>query len=214
MKCFQAALLLWLAWAIPASAQDVFSHPLNDRTHREVKTVTQRLASRPVIKADFRQTKTVARLSRTFISTGTMIFSVERGLLWQVQTPVAGATVMTRNRIAQKSPSGRISVIAGGAHDTFRRFAAIMQAVFSGDDILIEKEFNVFFRRTGGRRWEIGLVPKDTTVKGVIASLEIRGDDDLDGFVLREAGGDHVEYSFSRITYPATLSPADEKAFF
>ncbi|RPJ08424.1 MAG: outer membrane lipoprotein carrier protein LolA [Spirochaetaceae bacterium] len=204
----------FLATLIPATAQDVFSHPMDEASKPQVILICNRMGQHKVIKASFTQTKTITRLSRTFTSTGRMIFDVARGLLWEVRDPFPSATVMTRDRIAQRSSSGKISVLPASNNDTFRRFSATMQAVLNGDFKSIENGFVIHFMMPSDGRWIIGLVPRDRTLLGVIKAMEIWGASDLEGFSLKEASGDSVTYKFSGVSYPEKLDINDEKAFF
>jgi outer membrane lipoprotein-sorting protein len=214
MKSAVFSLFLLLLYSFSAEAQDIFAYPLNNQSRAEVTAITSRLASHKIIKASFTQTKEISRLSRTFTSKGNMIFAAERGLLWEVTKPFPSTTIITDEKIIQKSASGKISSLSVGDNDTFKRFSSTIQAIFKGDFPSIEKNFEIYFFKAAAGNWIIGLKPRDKTLRALIASIQIHGKIDLSEFILTEANGDTVTYRFSNITYPVELSPADEKAFF
>jgi outer membrane lipoprotein-sorting protein len=57
--------------------------------------VIARLASYPVVRADFVQERTQPSLTKRVVSTGRMVLSREHGLLWQVEAPVKVTLIFT-----------------------------------------------------------------------------------------------------------------------
>ena len=214
MKSAIFSLLILFLYTYSVNAQNVFSYPLNNRSRPLVMAISSRIASHKVIKAYFTQTKKISRLSRTFNSTGKMIFAADRGLLWEVISPFPSTTIITSNSLVQKSASGKISTLSVGDNDTFKRFSSTIQAIFKGDFPEIERDFKIYFFKASPGTWIIGLKPRDKTLRDIIFSIEIQGTVDLEKFILTESNGDTVSYEFTDITYPVELSPADEKAFF
>ncbi len=214
MKTLTLVPILLASCLATAAAQDVFAHPLTERGRPEVVAIAKRMASRPLVTASFTQTKRVAKLNKTFVSRGRMIFDASRGLVWETKSPFPGTLLMTKDAIKQKTAGGKTSVLASGDNDTFKRFAGVMQAVFSGDLESIEKEFDIFYLSPAAGSWIIGLKPRDKTLASVVGGLALKGADGLAGISLIETSGDKVEYAFTDVASPAALGPADEKAFF
>ena len=96
----------------------------------------------------------------------------------------------------------------------FRRFAETLQAVFAGNLAVIEEQFDLYFEGQAETQWRLGLVPKDATVRGVIASLEISGDTHLREVLLTEADQDTVRYTFTDIQSAGALTPDEARLFF
>ncbi|MBN1799477.1 MAG: outer membrane lipoprotein carrier protein LolA [Spirochaetales bacterium] len=214
MKSAIFSLLIFFLSTFPGDAQNVFSYPLTDSSRPEVKAISARIASHKLIKASFTQTKKISRLSRTLNSTGKMIFVVDRGLLWEVISPFPSVTIITSDRLVQKSASGKISTLSARDNDTFKRFSSTIQAIFKGNLPELERDFEIYYYKDTPSTWTIGLKPRDRTLRDIISSIEIHGAVDLEKFILTEANGDTVSYEFADITYPVELSAADEKAFF
>ena len=63
--------------------------------------VVERLASYPVVRADFLQERTVASLTKPVTSSGRMVLSRDQGLLWQVEQPVKATLVFSGNGTAE-----------------------------------------------------------------------------------------------------------------
>jgi outer membrane lipoprotein-sorting protein len=167
-----------------------------------------------VVEGTFTQTKHLKRLSKDFVSRGRFIFAADRGILWDVLTPFPSTTIVTRDRLVQRTPEGRTSVLDASANPVFRQVADTFQAVFSGNLKAFEEEFDLFFNNQEDVPWHLGLVPKDTAVRAVIPSMEIAGDAYVQELLVNEAGADTVHYSFSDVRTPSTLSADEEKLFF
>jgi hypothetical protein len=207
-----AALLL--AAGTLAAEQPVFDFPLTPAARPALVRICARIAQNHVVEGTFTQKKHVQRLSKDFVSQGRFIFAVDKGILWDVLTPFPSTTIMTRDRLVQRTPGGRTSVLDGAANPVFRRFADTLQAVFSGDLKAIEEEFDLFFDDRQEVPWRLGLVPRDSVVRAVISSMEIAGDVYVGELIVKEAGADTVRYSFSDVRTPAALSADEEKLFF
>jgi outer membrane lipoprotein-sorting protein len=176
--------------------------------------VCDRIRDDAIVRGSFSQVKTLARLSKSFISRGRFVFAVDRGILWELDTPFASTTIITGDRLVQRDPDGKTSILDGSANPMFRRFAETLQAVFAGNLAVIEEQFDLYFEGQAETQWRLGLVPKDATVRGVIASLEISGDTHLREVLLTEADQDTVRYTFTDIQSAGALTPDEARLFF
>lgn len=208
------AAALCLATGRAAAEQSIFDFPLTPASRPALSLVGSGIARNAVVEGTFTQTKHLQRLSKDFVSRGRFIFAVDKGILWEVLSPFPSTLVMTRDRLVQRTPQGGTSILDGSANPVFRRFADTLHAVFSGNLQAIEEEFDLFF--AGGRDlpWRLGLVPRDSTVRALMTSIEITGDVYVREVLLKEAGADTVKYSFSDLRSPEALSADEEKRFF
>jgi hypothetical protein len=216
MRIRLLALAACLCAAAPhlRAEASVFASPLTPAARPVLARVCGRISRDPVVAGGFTQVKHLKRLSKDFTSRGRFLFAVDKGILWEVLTPFASTTVITRERLVQRTPAGKTSTLEGGANPVFRRFADTLQAVFSGKLEHIEGEFDLFFDPRGETSWRLGLVPRDPTLKGVIASMEISGSEHLREVLLTEAGGDTVRYTFTDARSREALTADEDRLFF
>ena len=84
--------------------------------------IVERLASYPVVRADFVQERMVASLTKPVTSSGRMVLSREQGLLWQIDQPVKAVLVFGANGEGQtsRSPDARQTLpLLPGPHKPF-----------------------------------------------------------------------------------------------
>ena len=208
------AAILSLGAGRLVAEQSVFASRLTAASRPALARICSRISQDPVVEGTFTQTKHLKRLSKDFVSKGRFIFAVDRGILWDVRVPFPSTTVITRDRLVQRTPQGGTSVLDGSANPVFRRFADTLQAVFSGNLKTIEEEFDLFFTDRGDASWRLGLVPKDSAMRAVVSTMEIGGDTSVREVLVSEAGEDTVRYSFSDVRTPAALTADEEKLFF
>jgi hypothetical protein len=172
----------------------------------------ERIAANPVVTGSFTQTKRIVRLKKDFVSTGAFIFSGQLGVYWEVKKPFPSTTIMTADKLVQKTADGRASVMDAAGNATFKRFADTIQAVFAGRIAAMEKDFLLYFLPQG-TGWRLGLVPKEASVRKVIASMEIEGERYIKNFRLTEGTGDLVTYQFADSRFVQELGDHEKQLF-
>jgi hypothetical protein len=212
-RCLVLAALSLAAGRL-AAEQSVFDFPLAPASRPALERACGRIALDAVVEGSFTQTKHLERLSKDFVTRGRFVVAADRGILWEALTPFPSTTIMTRDRLVQRTPEGGTSVLEGSAIPVFRRFADTLQAVFAGNLRVIEEEFQVFFAEGQGEAWRLGLVPKDSALRALISSMQIAGDRYVREILLSEAGADTVRYSFSDLRSREALTADEEKLFF
>lgn len=157
-----AALLLL---SPPAWAED-----LADR-------IVARLASYPVVRAEFVQTRTVASLTKPVVSTGRLVFSRD-GLDWQVETPVKAEMVFSANGTAE-----------GGAAQA--EMGRLVRALVAGDLSELRQSFDI--EPHGDlERWTLELRPKRLEIAQHLRGIVLGGGQHLQAIDVVEANGDRL----------------------
>ena len=77
--------------------------PAVNAQNTELKQVFAQLGATPVVRAQFEQQKKLAALNKTYVSKGTVLFSKNQGVLWQIQSPVKADLVVTSRKLVQKT---------------------------------------------------------------------------------------------------------------
>jgi hypothetical protein len=161
-KYFLAGLLL-----LSASAR---ADDLADR-------IVERLASYPVVRAQFVQERTMASLTKPVISSGRLVFSRE-GLTWQVETPVKLSLLYS----ASASPEG-------GALQA--EMGRLIRALIAGDLRELRTTFDVM-PRGDLERWTLQLRPRTLEVAQYLRGIELAGSQHLEAIDVVEANGDRL----------------------
>jgi hypothetical protein len=186
-----------------ATADPVFSRPVSAETRAAMADSFGRLSEKAVVSGTFVQTKRIQRLGRDLVSKGEFLFSSKDGVYWKLTSPYPSTIVMTATKLVQVSESGETSVIDSKDNAVFKRIAGTMQAVFSGSLEALEADFKVHFQGNPSS-WRLGLVPKEKSVRDIVASIVVEGDESIRRLTLAEGSGDFIVYAF------ATTRRADE----
>jgi hypothetical protein len=207
-------LVLGGASAAPDTSRSdpVFSHPLGADARPAMNASFGRLSEKAVVAGSFVQTTRVQRLGRNLVSKGEFLFSAKDGVYWKLTSPYPSSIVMTATKLVQVSESGEKSVIEAKDNLVFQRVAGTMQAVFSGRPEALEREFEAYFQGDASS-WRLGLVPKDKSVRGIVASLVVEGGDSIRALRLNEASGDVVTYSFETARKADDLAEGERGLF-
>ena len=211
-KIYVLMVLLSGCLLVASAENSIFEAPVTQANRETLNAVCTRIAANPVVRGSFSQTKHLSRLKKDFSAAGTFLFSTSDGVLWNVEKPYPSSMIMTRERLVQTTKGGKTSVLDGSGSTVFKRFADTLQAVFAGRLIVLEQDFQLYFAGTASQ-WRVGLVPREETVKALIQSLEISGDEYIRTLKLVEAGGDTTLYSFHDSASSAGLA-ANERAAF
>jgi outer membrane lipoprotein-sorting protein len=182
-------------------AQEVFDSPVSTETRDDVNQIFSNLASHDLMRADYKQVKSIAALNRDITGSGRFIFHGERGMAWIVERPFPMELVVNDREIIQRSRSGQTQTLSFEDNPSFYGFSRTVQAIFRGNYEEVDGEYDIFFTIEEGL-WQLALVPKDASIKALISSFLLKGRNDLDEFIINESTGDRISYSFINIQYP------------
>ena len=180
-------LSLCLFTALPAYAAD-------DLAER----VIARLASYPVVRADFVQERTQPSLTKPVVSSGRMVLSSRHGLVWQVEAPVKVTLVFTASGSA-----------GGGAAEA--EMGRLVRAILTGD---LRELRSAFTLEPHGdlERWTIRLLPRARELAQYLRVIELGGAAHLESIGIDEAGGERLRVRMKNFVVAPELEPAERKA--
>lgn len=217
-RCTTAALWLalqmaWMpAWAATA-ATAASSASAGAADTALVSRITANLARVKGVRARFTQTQTLAAMKAPLVSTGSLLFFRERGVIWQIETPYRKTWVMSDSgmvvidaagqRVANRSPQG-----ARGAAE----IAKMMRTMLGGDLSALYSQFDVEAHGTPSQ-WRMRLVPRQPQIAQSLRAIEMEGGDYLQSLRITLANGDIMQYDFSGSAEVSELTPADQKLF-
>ena len=209
-------------WA-QTSQEEIFRHPLGPQTMDAFKTTCSRLAEHPVVRGSFEQEKILSRLNRSLKSSGNFIIAAGLGMVWDTVKPFPSTLTLGKDYMIQSKSGGQKTVLNAQGNETFLRMAEVIGAIFSGNSRGLIDNFNVFYSGGAGGAggivdadapWELGLIPKDTTISAFAEKIIIKGSTTaIRSIQIFERSGDSVQYVLTNHNYPVELN-ANEKALF
>lgn len=187
------------------AAPDVFKKPLTESSKPALQQSLSVLTSSPLTVGNFKQTRSIKKLNREFVSTGSFAIDRDAGILWDTQKPFASVLWVGDNSIVQWD-SARNAKKTMSAKDTpvFAEFSKTIQSVFSGKFDELDRNFKIFFEQSG-ENFSVGLVPKEKAVARVIASILLEGRAELEKVTIVDGEGNPVVYEFSQHLHFANL---------
>lgn len=154
------------------------------------------MTAHKVTQGDFKQIKTIKKLNREFISTGTFTITNGEGILWNVEKPFASKLTISGDKMVQESANGKKTEMAAKDNAVFAEFSKTIQSVFSGKIDELEKHFEVSFKKSG-KSYVVNLVPREAAVRSVIASMVLEASAELDKVSLIDGEGNTTVYEFT-----------------
>ncbi len=200
-KIFLAVVLTGLSLAF---AQNTSSQNFNE--------VCKNISSHKVTKGDFAQTKLIKKIKREIKSSGTFIVSVDDGILWNTLKPFKSSMAITKTGIIQTNAQGKKNVVATGENATFEQVSSLMTSLFDGNIDALNKNFDIEFIGSASN-WNVNLVPKDSSVRAFVESIEMAGQATINTMVLHEPSGDFTKYEFSSQTFADSLTSGEKSLF-
>ena len=140
--------------------------------------IVERLASYPVVRADFVQERKVAALTKPVASNGRMVLSRDQGLLWQIEQPVKEVLVFS----ASGTTEGGVAQAEMGR---------LIRAIIGADLRELRQTFDIE-PRGDLDRWTLHLRPKAREVAQYLRSIDLAGGKHLELIDIVETNGDSL----------------------
>ena len=188
---------------------DVFESPLTAERSKDLAQVLSAMQQQKYLRGSFRQVRTVKKINRDFVSTGSFVIADTLGILWNMEKPFQSLTTITRDKMLQKNASGAVSQMNMKDNAVFGQVSQTIQGIFSGNRKMLEERFQIFFEMGKDGPWTIGLVPKESVIKKQISSVVLSGHKWLEKVTLSDADGNPILYEFSKVEGRISLTPEE-----
>ncbi|AVS87852.1 hypothetical protein C8238_05945 [Paracidovorax avenae] len=194
-----AALALWLALPLHAASTGTAT----------LSSLAQHVAQHPVVRAEFTQTRQMAALKRPVVTTGRIVYSRERGVLWQIEKPYAMTYVLQDDKVVEIGADGqrRERQVQGLAE-----IGRVFRAVLSADTQALAGYFDIAVQGTTAQ-WTLELKPRQPQMAQVMERIRITGDQFVQTLRMDEAGGDSTSLRFRGTQGADALSEAELQRF-
>lgn len=186
--------------------------PTVNAQNTELKQVFAQLGATPVVRAQFEQQKKLASLNKTYVSKGTVLFSKNQGVLWQIQSPVKADLVVTPRKLVQKTQrtSSQIEV----DKTPYGSVATMFLQLMSGNEAALAKNFNVVSANYSPTQWNVSLTPKSSLFKKLFVQVDAQGQRYVDRITILEQANNRTIIRFSQqMAQPQTLTAAENALF-
>ncbi|MGN6653038.1 outer membrane lipoprotein carrier protein LolA [Trinickia sp.] len=176
-----------------------------------VARIAAQLAGKAGVRAQFRQTQTLAALSAPLVSTGTLVFVRDRGVIWRTEAPYRVTYVIGDTGVTKIDASGSRAT-HGASRGGMAQVSLMMRAMLGGDLSALYSQFDVAASGTPAR-WRLTLTPNQPQLAQALKTLRMEGGMFLNTLEMTAAGGDTTRIEFSGSEGIDTLSPAELALF-
>jgi hypothetical protein len=203
-----------IVFAVPAACSAAQVRPENARASADgasaafVSLIASRLAHANDVRAEFTQTQTLSAMARPLISTGTLVFDRQRGMIWRVETPFKATYVIGDAIASEMDTSGGRSVRRAQGGRGVAQVATMMRAMLSGDLSALYSQFNVDAQGTASQ-WRLDLTPNQPQLAQSIQALQISGGEFVQTVRIVHTSGDLTQIEFAKSELLSELAPAE-----
>lgn len=170
------------------------------------------LGSHPLVRASYEQHKHVPGRKRDLLSSGTLVFARNQGVLLKITAPAEAQLVMSASMIVQRSANQTTRLEL--RQSPFGAAATVFGQLASGDVQQLQQGFVVTATGSGSTQWELQLTPRAESLRKTLTGLKLSGSDFLREIEIDDTRGGRVLLQLTgHQTQPDTLS-ADEAELF
>lgn len=196
MKRLLATLILmlasWQAWAF------------------DIQDLQTLLRAHTVVKGEFVQQRYFRALPQPLTSQGQFTLAADRGLLWQLVTPLRQHLRITAQGIDRQDDNGGWAPLAGAAGST--REAGLFLAVLAGDTSGLRDNFALALSGTADD-WTLRMTPRSALLRQVFDHILITGNTYVQQIELHEAQGDRTVLQLKAQQAAPALNAEETRAF-
>ncbi len=158
--------------------------------------VQQQLASRPVVRAQFEQSRWIGTMPKPLKSSGRLIMARDRGLWWQQEQPFGLTLVLTDTRMMQQVAGQAPEVMTADSSPQMFDVVRLLRAVLQADQAALQQNFRMDFK-TVDSGWHLHLQPRTSPLDRLFDAIDLGGTAHLRTVVLKDHQGDRTEIHFS-----------------
>lgn len=178
----------------------------------DLKQIFTQLSASSVVRANFVQHKKLASLNKTYVSKGTVVFTKNSGVLWQIQSPVKADLIVTPKKIVQKTQRTYSQIEVDKT--PYGSVATMFLQLMSGNETALAKNFNVVSANYSPTKWNVSLTPKSGLFKKLFVKVDAQGQRYVDQIVIQEQANNSTTIRFSqKAAQPQTLTAAENALF-
>jgi len=200
---------LSIAFSMPVFA----AQPASASDTGLVSQIATHLSQAKGVRAQFTQTQTLSAMKQPLVSTGSLVFFRERGVIWQIDTPYKATYVITDTGVSEVNANGqRTNSKSSDGVRGVAQVSRMMRAMLGGDLSALYAQFDVHADGTPAQ-WRMQLTPNQPQLAQSIKGLEMSGGDYLQALRITLANGDVTRIDFANSAAVSELPTADRTLF-
>ncbi|MCH1931072.1 outer membrane lipoprotein carrier protein LolA [Shewanella sp. A25] len=168
------------------------------------------------VRGQFVQSRQLKVLKKPLVSRGQFIFDKEKGLIWQQLAPFESLLMLKDKQLIQRDSQGRVQVSQSDANAGAAAMGDLLpnlvRAMLSGDVSGLAQNFELHLLTLDEKQWQLGLTPKDATVKKAIANMVLAGSDKVESLVLMSSEPSVTVQDLTRIDFSELIQGALNEA--
>jgi outer membrane lipoprotein-sorting protein len=174
-----------------------------------VSQVAAHLAQTKGVRAQFTQTQTLSAMKQPLVSTGTLVFFRERGVIWRVDTPYKATYVIGDAGVGEVDANGRrVNTKSAQGVRGVAQVSKMMRAMLGGDLSALYSQFDVDAQGTTSQ-WKLELKPNQPQLAQSIKGLQMTGGEFLQTLRITLANGDVTQIEFAKSEAIDDLAPGE-----
>jgi outer membrane lipoprotein-sorting protein len=174
-----------------------------------VSQITSHLAQAKGVRAQFTQTQTLSAMKQPLVSTGTLVFFRERGVIWRVESPYKATYVISDAGVSEVDANGkRVNTKNANGVRGVAQVSKMMRAMLGGDLSALYSQFDVDAQGSASQ-WQLALKPNQPQLAQSIKGLQMSGGEFLQTLRITLANGDVTQIEFAKSEALNELAPAE-----
>jgi outer membrane lipoprotein-sorting protein len=174
-----------------------------------VSQIASHLAQAKGVRAQFTQTQTLAAMKQPLVSTGSLLFFRDRGVIWQIDTPYKATYIITDAGVAEVNANGqRVTTHSAQGARGVAQVSKMMRAMLGGDLSALYSQFDVQAEGSAAQ-WRMQLTPNQPQIAQSIKGLQMNGGDYLQSLRITLANGDITKLDFAKSAAVSEPTPAE-----
>lgn len=162
----------------------------------------------------FREEKHIALLARPLRSTGTLVFTRDRGIARQTVTPRAQRVVLTPT-VLRIYKGERVEEVPLSKSEDLKAFALIFPTLLRGDLVELESTFTIALYGRSRAWWGLTFTPSTESLRKMVRRVVVVGRAGLPvSLRVEEMSGDTTEITLSEVKQDDKVSDAEVAAAF
>lgn len=172
--------------------------------------LAQQFEKRPVVRAEFVQSKAMAAFKKPLVTRGRLVFVRGKGVLWQIEAPLSLGYVLTDERIVEIAADGTKQMRSAQDLPGLAQVGRVFRALLGAQTSALQ---DVFTSKAEGKleAWQLTLQPKPGPVGQFMRQITLEGGRYVERIRIEEGNGDITIISFRNST-EATMPSAEEVA--
>jgi hypothetical protein len=166
------------------------------------------------LRCAFRDEKHIALLARPLVTTGTITFDRDRGIVRSTSAPHAEKAVLTRTALRIQK-GDRVEDIPLDRSKDLQAFALIFPTLLRGERQDIERSFDIALYGRADGWWALAFTPRSDSLRALVRRVVVFGRaGELAALQIVEASGDTTDTRLSEVHKNGDVPDAEIAAAF